>query len=134
MKRYPSQRITAQAGAGITTANANKHYLATSVATGRAVGLDDLPLWTLSGTTTDLKQTFGELQSVEKAKGSIETKTMIVRASAAYVAGDNGMSITTSAVEGVAKKAAPDGIYSIVGGGQVQIDGSPVNVYKVVKL
>ena len=134
-KRKSGRRITTQATArtGLTAANANKHFLVVPDVRF-TTGLNDLPVYTLSGTTADQTAAFGEYQTFEKGKASIEVKEMIVRASAAYAAIDNGSSIQTSTTAGVAKKKAPDGVYSIQGGGVVNIDGADVNVYKVVRL
>ena len=149
-KKFPSKRITAQAGSGLTADRANQYWAAapdTSVASalGPEGNQDEnatagLPAYDLLAATADLNLKIGSFGQLEKGKASIEMGDFLVRSVAAYVAADNGLSIVSSGTLGVVKKAtAGTNETQIMGGGTRTVtnaDGTTASatLYRVVRL
>ena len=119
----------------LTTANANQR-LAVRLDVGNAANTNENPTVSLTSTTATTDEVLGEYQTNENGNTVkvCNTGTMILRASAAYAAANNGFGVVASATAGIVQVAGAigGGLGRITGGGTETIGGASVNVLRVL--
>ena len=131
---YTSCGIACTPAADLTATNANQRYAA-RLDTTAANDLNGNPTATLTGTTATAIEVLGEYETYDNAAVRIKTGgVLILRASAAYAAANNGFGVVASATAGIVQVAATigTGLGKIIGGGTENIGGSDVNVLRVL--
>ena len=131
---FQNGAIPCKGASDLTAARANQRY-AVILDVAVTTDLNDNPTVTRSGTTAAADSILGEYQTRE-GDGTVRVcnvGTLVLRASAAYTAANNGFGVTSSTTAGVVAVAGTigGGLGRITGGGTEEIDGATVNVYKV---